>query len=600
MKITNNTGSLPSLIRRLWSHITQHRKHQFALLSGLMFVSAFTEVISLGAILPFIGVLIAPESVFEYPIVQNVAYFFGINSPEQLILPLIITFVVAALVAGIMRTVLLWASTRLSYANGSDLSIEVYRRSLYQPYEVHVARNSSEVLSAMTDKANSVVGSVLLQLITLISSTVMLIAITFGLFAINPRVALISIIGFGVSYGLITWLARKRLQFNGQRISEEQTQVVKVIQEGLGGIRDILLDGTQQVFCDIYRKSDQALRRAQGDNVFMSGSPRYAMEAIGIVLITILAYSLNKEAGGVATALPILGALAFAAQRLLPALQNIFNAWASITSSQGALSDIVDLLDQSICKVLIGSSPTPLKFHNLIKFDGIRFRYSGNSSWVLNGINLAIPMGARYGFIGRTGSGKSTLLDLLMGLLKPSEGMMLVDGQLINGHLLRAWQQRVAHVPQSVYLTDATLAENIAFGVSPKDINLERVYDAAKQAQISEYIESNPKGYDALVGERGALLSGGQRQRIGIARALYKKADILVFDEATSALDSVTEQLVMEAIEGLDRNLTILIIAHRLTTLRNCDAIVELENGRVLAQGTYEEMIESSQKIFNK
>ena len=598
MNVLKSLDSFPSLTRRLWSHIAQRRKYQFGLLSGLMLISSFTEVISLGAVLPFIGVLVAPVKVFEHPIIQDMAYFLGINSPEQLVLPLTVTFAAAAIVAGIMRTILLWASTRLSYANGSDLSIEVYRRSLYQPYEVHASRNSSEVLSAMTDKANSVVGSVLLQLITLISSTVLLTLITFSLFIINPLVALISLTGFGVSYVLITWLVSKRLQRNGQRISEEQSRVIKIIQEGLGGIRDVLLGGSQQVYCDSYRKADHALRSAQGNNVFMSGSPRYVMEAVGIVLITILAYSLSKKVGGVASALPILGALALGAQRLLPALQNIFSSWASIVGSKRALADIVDLLDQPLNKELIGLSSDPLKFDNLINFNDIRFHYSGDSSWVLDGINLTIPKGARYGFIGRTGSGKSTLLDLLMGLLKPTEGEVLIDGKCISGYLLRAWQQKIAHVPQSIYLTDATLAENIAFSVPPEDIDLKRVHKAAKQAQISEYIESDPKGYDALVGERGIKLSGGQLQRIGIARALYKQPSILIFDEATSALDTETEHSVMDAIEGLDRSLTILIIAHRLTTLQKCDTIVELENGRVSAQGTYEQMIEA--QSFNK
>ena len=598
MNLLKSQDSYLSLIRRLWIHITQRRKYQFGLLSGLMLISSFMEIISLGAVIPFIGILIAPVKIFEHPIIQDMSYFLGINSPEQLVLPLTVTFAAAAIAAGIMRTILLWASTRLSYANGSDLSIEVYRRSLYQPYEVHASRNSSEVLSAMTDKANSVVGSVLLQTITLINSTVLLILITLSLFIINPLVALISLIGFGISYVLITCLLRKRIQRNGQLISEEQSRVIKIIQEGLGGIRDVILNGSQQVYCESYRKADHALRSAQGNNVFMSGSPRYVMEAVGIVLITILAYSLSKKVGGVASALPILGALALGAQRLLPAIQNIFSSWASILGSKRALADIVNLLDQPVDKKLIGLSSDPLKFNNLINFNDIRFRYSGDSSWVLDGINLTIPKGARYGFIGRTGSGKSTLLDLLMGLLKPTEGEILIDGKRISGDLLRAWQKRIAHVPQSIYLTDTTMAENIAFSVPPKDIDLKRVHKAAKQAQISEYIESNPKGYDALVGERGIKLSGGQLQRIGIARALYKQPSILVFDEATSALDTETEHSVMDAIEGLNRSLTILIITHRLTTLQKCDTIVELKNGRVSAKGTYEQMIEV--QSFNK
>ena len=240
---------------------------------------------------------------------------------------------------------------------------------------------------------------------------------------------------------------------------------------------------------------------------------------------------------------------------------------------------IISIIQRKInnCKVKLNGFDV-----NSINFNNVRFRYSKDSPWVLDGVNLTIPAGARFGFIGSTGSGKSTLLDLLMGLLKPTEGELLVDGQLINGRTLRAWQQTIAHVPQSIYLTDTTLAENIAFGVLPEDIDLKRVYEAAKQAQIAAYIESQSMGYNTLVGERGVRLSGGQRQRIGIARALYKQANILVFDEATSALDNATERSVMNAIEGLDHNLTILIIAHRLTTIKNCDTIVELENGRVL------------------
>jgi ATP-binding cassette subfamily B protein len=224
----------------------------------------------------------------------------------------------------------------------------------------------------------------------------------------------------------------------------------------------------------------------------------------------------------------------------------------------------------------------------------VRFRYTDDGPWVLDGLNLSIAKGTRVGFVGSTGSGKSTTLDLLMGLLIPTEGELLVDGQSISGNRLRAWQRSIAHVPQSIYLADNTLAENIAFGVPPDTINLERVQQAARQAQISDFIESNLEGYQAYVGERGVRLSGGQRQRIGIARALYKQASVLVFDEATSALDSTTEQSVMDAIEGLNSDITILVIAHRLTTVRRCDLIVELEHGRVVAQGTYEQLLECS------
>jgi ATP-binding cassette, subfamily B, bacterial PglK len=588
------TSTLPNLLKRLWHHLAQRRKRQFGLLMGLTLVSAFAEVVSLGAVLPFLGILVAPEQVYSLPIVVDVALAWGITSADQLVLPLTVAFAMAALIAGAIRILLLWVNTRLAYACGADLGIEVYRRTLYQPYQVHVASNSSEVISGITSKVNSVVFMVLLPFLTLVSSTVLVVAIIIALVTIDPMLASVASVGFGASYGLITWVSHRRLHRNSQRIAYEQTQVVKALQEGLGGIRDVLLDGTQPIYCDIFLKADHPLRRAQGDNVFISQNPRYVMEALGMVLIAVLAYSLSLQVGGIATALPVLGALALGAQRLLPALQQSYNAWANIAGSHTSLADTIELLDQPLPAALLEPVSTALLFQKDIRFNAVRFRYTNDCPWVLDGLNLTIPKGARVGFVGSTGSGKSTMLDVLMGLLLPTEGELLVNGEPVIGNRLRAWQQNIAHVPQSIYLADATLAENIAFGVQPSIIDLDRVQQAARQAQIADFIESSSQGYQGFVGERGIRLSGGQRQRIGIARALYKQASVLVFDEATSALDNATEQSVMDSIEGLDRDLTILHIAHRLTTIRRCDIIVELEHGRIVAQGTYEQLLECS------
>ena len=587
------TAALPNLLIRLWHHLTRRRQRQFMLLTGLMLVSAIAEVVSLGAVLPFLGILVAPDRVFSHPIVSEVTQAWGITSADQLVLPLTVAFAAAALIAGAIRILLLWSSTRIAFASGADLGIEVYRRTLYQPYRVHLARNSSEVVSGITNKVGGAV-SVLLSLLTLVSSIVLLIAIMLALLAIDPMVACVAALGFGASYAVITWMSRQRLHRNSQRIAYEQTQVVKALQEGLGGIRDVLLDGTQPVYCDIYLRADHALRQAQGNNVFIGGSPRFAMEAMGMVLITALAYTLSLQAGGIATALPVLGALALGAQRLLPAMQQIYGAWASIAGSYASLADTIELLDQTISAELLQPAPAPLIFQKDIQFRGVRFRYANEGPWVLNGFNLVIAKGSRVGFVGSTGSGKSTTLDMLMGLLIQTQGELLVDGQPISGYRLRAWQRAIAHVPQSIYLSDNTLAENIAFGVPLGSIDLDRVQQAARQAQIADFIESSQEGYQANVGERGIRLSGGQRQRIGIARALYKQASVLVFDEATSSLDNATEQSVMDAIEGLSSDLTILVIAHRLSTLRCCDTIVELEYGQVVAEGTYEQLIEHS------
>lgn len=587
-------GSLADLTSRLWRHLTRRRQRQFMLLMGLMLMSAFAEVVSLGAVLPFLGILVAPDRVFSHPIVADLALAWGITSAHQLVLPLTVAFAVAALIACAVRILLLWVSNRLAFASGADLGIEVYRRTLYQPYRVHLARNSSEVISGITTKVNDVVFGVLLPYLMLVSSTVLLVAIMLALIVIDPMVATVAAVGFGASYALITWMSRRRLHRNSQRIAHEQTQVVKALQEGLGGIRDVLLDGTQPFYCDIYRQADHPLRRAQGNNAFIGQSPRYFLEALGMVLIAALAYALSLQAGGIATALPVLGALALGAQRLLPALQQIYFAWANIAGNHASLAVTIELLNQPLPSELLQPAPAPLLFQNAIRFDAVRFRYTSDGPWVLDGLNLTIPKGARVGFVGSTGSGKSTTLDLLMGLLMPTEGQLLVDGQPISGNRLRAWQRSIAHVPQSIYLADATLAENIAFGVPPDAIDLDRVRQAAGQAQIADFIESSPEGYQAYVGERGIRLSGGQRQRIGIARALYKQASVLVFDEATSALDNATELSVMDAIDGLSNDLTILLIAHRLTTVRRCDTILELEQGRVAALGTYEQLVEHS------
>ncbi len=593
MKTTILPGDILNLLARLWHHLSRRRQRQFALLLGLMLFSAFADAVSLGAVIPFLGILTTPDLVFNHPVVADAVQAWGITSADQLVLPLTLGFAVAALTAGAIRLLLLWGNTRLAYASGTDLSLEVYRRTLYQPYRVHVARNSSEVISGVSIKAAGAV-ALLLSLLTLVSSVVSLVVVIVVLVLIDPVVAMVAIVGFGASYGLIARIFRRSLYHNSQRIAHEQTQVIKALQEGLGGIRDVLLDGLQSVYCDVYRHANYPLQRAKGNIVFIGQSPRYVMEALGMVLIAALAYGLSRQAGGIATALPVLGALALGAQRLLPALQQGYSAWTTIAGAHASLADVVELLDQPLPAEAQQPAPAPLPFQDAIRFIAVRFRYGSDGPWVLDDFNLTILKGARVGFVGTTGSGKSTSMDLLMGLLMPTEGELLMDGQPISGNRIRAWQRTIAHVPQSIYLADSTLAENIALGVPRDAIDLQRVQQAASQAQISDFIESRAGGYDALVGERGIRLSGGQRQRIGIARALYKQASVLVFDEATSALDNATEQSVMAAIEDLNRDLTVLIIAHRLTTVKHCDTIVVLEHGRVVAQGAYEQLLESS------
>lgn len=595
MQVTSSNSLSPSIIAllvQLFRHVSDRRRRQFVLLLGLTVLSSLAEVVSLSAVLPFIGILTQPEKVFESASMAGIVRAMGAKTGADLVVPLTAAFAAAALFAGALRLLLLWVSTRLANATGADLSLAVYRRTLYQPYSAHVARNSSEIISGITQKVGTATG-VLISVVAVATSTALFAAIMMTLLAVDPMVAIVAAASFGSAYGVIAWFTRRRLVLNSQSIAGQQTQVVKALQEGLGAIRDVLLDGTQAVYCDVYRKAILELQRAGGENSFINQAPRYAMEALGMALIAVFVLALSFRPGGIPAALPILAALALGAQRLLPLMQQLYGNWSVVAGSKAALVDVLALLDQPLPAEAHEPEPAPLALKQAIRFDNVRFRYGSNGPWVLDGISLVIPKGARIGFTGHTGSGKSTALDLLMGLLEPSQGKIQVDGIPIGLENRRAWQRTIAHVPQSIFLADTTIAKNIAFGVPSGQIDFERVRRSAAQARIAEFIESRPEGYGAIVGERGVRLSGGQRQRIGIARALYKQASVLVFDEATSALDNDTELAVMQAIEGLSKDLTILIIAHRLTTLKNCDTIVHLSHGRLAVQGANDGIINS-------
>ena len=576
------------LLIKLLAHLSVRRRLQLGLLFLTIIVASFAEAVSIGAVIPFLAVLTAPQTVFGHPKAQPIIQVLKLDSASQLVLPLTLAFACAAILAGAVRLLLLWGSTKWSYAAGADLSIEIYRRTLYQPYKVHTARNSSEIISGISSKVNSVIFK-LFQVVNLIGALFILLAILTTLLMINPSVAISASIGFGTIYASVMWMIRGKLKTNSDEISRESTQVIKLLQEGLGGIRDILLDGSQAVYCRHYHTADLILREAQGSNSFLGASPRYLVESVSMLLIAVLAYMLNQRSGGLDDAVPVLGALALGAQRMLPAMQMSYAAWVALRGEMTSISDTIELLGQGLPNHAELPPPAPIAFHDRIELNNISFQYSTDDHWVLKKISLQIKKGSKVGFIGVTGSGKSTLLDIVMGLLLPTEGAIILDGRPILTEDLRAWQAGIAHVPQSIFLADGTIEENIAFGVDVNLLDRERVRLAAQQAKIHEYIESCPDGYNSLVGERGIRLSGGQRQRIGIARALYKKAQVIVFDEATSALDLQTEEAVMASIEALNPNLTILMIAHRLTTLSKCSQIIELENGKIRNVGTFSE-----------
>jgi len=585
------------MFKQLWKHISKKRRKQFFLVLFLMILSSFAEIISIGSVLPFLGVLTAPEQIYHNQLFQPLIQYLGLEKPEQLIFPVTLLFIFAAVLAGIIRMSLLYVIIKFSFATGSDLSVSIYRRTLYQNYLTHVSRNSSDVINSIITKTDTVISGILTPILILISSAVMMIGIMSILLTIDAKIALSAFFGFGSLYWGVIWYTRKYLKENSQTIADESTKMIKSLQEGLGGIRDVLIDGSQEFYSDLYRNSDVLLRKAMGNNSFIGGSPRYAMEALGMSLIALLAYLIVLKSGDVSSVIPVLGALAIGAQKMLPTLQQAYASYSGIKGAKSSFQDVLNLLEQPLPEYsnsLI--SEAPLLFNKKIQLNNLSFHYtkedkSKKTLWVLKNINLELTKGERIGFIGETGSGKSTLLDIVMGLLVPSEGELLIDEQLITGENRRAWQQRIAHVPQFIYLSDSSIGENVAFGIPKDEIDYHQVEKALEKSQLSKLIKEWKDGYETYVGERGVRLSGGQRQRIGIARALYKNADVLVFDEATSSLDNETEQAVMEAIGSLSTDLTILIIAHRLTTLKECDKIVKLRSNGVIEVGSYNDMV---------
>lgn len=569
--------SLLSMMGTLWHVVEPRRRRQFIVLLILMVIGSLTEVVSVSAVLPFLGALASPEKVFNHSVLQPLFLDIGVIKPEQVILPITIAFCAASLVAGGMRLLLLKLSLSYAFGMGSDLSTEVYRRTLHQSYAIHVARNSSEIINGIAIKTSEVIFYIIVPAMTLLSAAMVSLSIITTLANIVPLNALVSFGFFGIFYAAMVKFLRRRFKYNSTIISRESTNEIRHLQEGLGGIRHILLDGTQNSFVATFRKTALALRAAQRDNSFLGQSAKFVMESAGMVLIALIAYSFTQGGSNVATVIPMLAALALGLQRLLPALQQLYNALSTIYGSEESLREMLKLIEQPLTQDGASGFSQPLAFEHEIRLRELGFRYGPDTPWILYDLDLVISKGERIGFVGETGSGKSTLVDILMGLLHPTRGELLVDNVQVIPANIAYWRPHIANVPQDIFLTDGTIWENIAFGVPLDQIDKVAVLEAAERAQIASTIQSWNLGFETIVGERGVQLSGGQRQRIGIARAFYKKADVFIFDEATSALDASTEDAVMQAIELMDERITILIIAHRLTTLKNCDRVVELK-----------------------
>ncbi|NEO87550.1 MAG: ABC transporter ATP-binding protein [Spirulina sp. SIO3F2] len=559
----------------------------------LMLLVALSEMASLGSIVPFLSALSNAEQVLKQAWLQPLLSLFDITSTSELVFGLAIAFIGITLATNLLRITTLYCQTHLSARIGIDLAYLIYHRTILQPYRFYLTHNSSDLISLVAYDANGLGAGIVMPCLLAVTNSFVIIGLVIGLFWIDGRVA-VSICGIlGAVYGVLYIWRRQTLLHNSRLMSRHHQQRVQVIQESLGGIREVILDETHGFFQSIYAESNRINQLANASNMITYLTPRYGIEMVAMSAIALMALSLGQD-GDFRQAIPVLGSLAVGANRLLPTLQQSFVAIAGLQGSRASLQRSLMALERAVNPLQFLPPPPPIELKQELRFEQVWFRYHPDEAWILQNLNLVIPSRTTVGFVGTTGSGKTTTADLILGLLQPERGQILLDNEPLSGERLRAWQGAIAHVPQHIFLSDATIASNIAFGIPTAEIDLKRVMAAAQSAQLDDFIQTLPQGYQTWVGERGVRLSGGQRQRVGIARALYSQASVIVFDEATSALDTRTEQDVMAAIEGLSHDLTIILITHRLTTVEKCDRIFELQQGRIVHQGTFKELTAQS------
>ena len=589
MTANNNTLSLINSLKSLWNHFTLKRRYQLALITLATFITAILDLVSIGTIMPFISVIMDSEATFNNPSFNEYFIYYGYSSGEEIILPVTYFFISINVIAAIIKIIIFWFQNKISVLCGNDLSRLAYTKTIYQPFEIHINRNSGDVISSIVNNVNITVFGVLYMVLLFVSSLIFTIAILGGILIIDPIISLIALATLCFFYIPISIFLKGRLERNSKVVDLGQKKIVRFIQEALGGIRNLILDKSHDFFIKKYNEIDFNLRDAVAENKFLGSVPRYVIEALVVILMALLGLYYAYQPNGMNEGLPILGFIALASQKLIPNMQQIYRCYASIAGSKENLDDTLEILNQEL--ITNDDSLSSQKIINDFKklsLQNISFRYSKGEPLIFNDISLDIYKGEKVGIVGITGGGKSTLIDLILGLLKPESGQILIDENNME-NVKNSWQKMISHVPQDVYYSDDSFAKNIAFGTDIKNLNQDKLINASKDAFILDYILQQDDKFEHILGESGVQLSGGQKQRLGIARALYKDSNIIIFDEATSALDEKTEKDVVNSIQAIDSKKTVLIIAHRLSTIKHADRIVCVENGKIITFNSFEE-----------
>lgn len=587
-------------IKLLFNLLTTRQRRNFFLLQIFVILMAFMEIIGVASIIPFMTLVgdisMLQEDTFISQIYQN----SGISSKSHFIFLLGIFVLIMLFVSAIISMFTIWRLSMFANKIGMEIADRLYIHYLRQNWLFHTSVSSAQLTKKIATEALRLTNQVLVPIMQMNARIALAFFMSLCIFLYNPSVALSGLVVFGFAYFFLFKVVKKRLQNNGENISKVNNHRFRLMNDGFGGIRDVLLQGRDKEFIKRFKETGRILAYSEGNNDALTLVPRYFMELVAFgTMIALVLYLIATHDGNLGMILPIFSVYALATFKLLPAFQQIYANLAIIKGNIAAFSNIQKDLMNSMKdqQTKINDEKNYLSINEKISFEDITFTYPGKTKETLTNINISIPSKNIVGIVGPSGSGKSTLIDILIGLIEPDHGQLKIDNIKINNQNLRKWQNNIGFVSQSIFLSEGTIAENVAFGIPDDQINIENIHRALELANLQDFIQSLENGVDTIVGERGVQLSGGQRQRIGIARALYFKPEVLVFDEATSSLDGITEKMIMNAIHKFTGQKTIILIAHRLKTVEKCDQIFFIDKGKLVDQGTFQELIEKNEKF---
>jgi ABC-type multidrug transport system fused ATPase/permease subunit len=590
------------MLRKLLAVMDRRDRLELWLLLVVMIVVAFVEMAGVASIMPFMAVVANPEVIHTNRLLSTAYEGLGFDSERVF---LIFTGLLAfglLVFSNVVKAASYWLAQRYDNRLYCTLARRLLSNYMARPYVFFLGRNTAELGKNILHEVSIVIGGVLSPCKIILSSSLVCIAIMVLLIIVNPLVALAIVIVLGSSYATIYFMVRRKLKTIGEQQVQAAAEKFKNATEALSGIKEIKILGREPTFLGRFSFYAERHSRNNVAATLIGELPRYALESIafgGILLVVLYFLAQGQQA---VQMVPLLALYALAGYRLMPAIQQLFSAFATLRANVPAL----DVLYRDLApnphdptdpeaRLQASAVARPLPFERALELSDVSFHYQGAAKPSLNNLNLVIKPNTSVGLVGPTGCGKTTTVDLVLGLLSPSTGQILVDGIEITANNQANWQKNLGYVPQQIYISDDTVARNIAFGVPDDEIDMAAVCKAAAIANLAEFVESElPEGYETGIGERGVRLSGGQRQRIGIARAMYRNPAILVMDEATSALDGITEEAVMDAVRNLSKRTTIILIAHRLTTVKECDVIYQLEQGAIIAQGTFHDLMRDS------